>query len=175
MFFLSRRNLSVVCIQQIIYYLECCSIFDINLFPMSTHYTLTDHEFEQQFSDGSMDPTLFSHEAHLRLAWIHIRKYGLKQAEHNLSVHIKAFATLNGDAQKYNETVTIAAVNAVHHFLKASKPSSFQDFMLETPQLKEDFVALLNSHYSIDIFTSPEAKRRYFAPDLVPFISEHMA
>ena len=37
---------------------------------MEQHYTLTDNEFEKQFQTSSLDPAIFTHEAHLRLAWI---------------------------------------------------------------------------------------------------------
>jgi hypothetical protein len=40
------------------------------------HFSLTDIEFENQFENGTLKPELFSHEAHVRLAWIHIKKYG---------------------------------------------------------------------------------------------------
>ncbi len=45
---------------------------------MEEHFYLTDIQFERQFANCSLNPELFSHEAHLRLAWLHISKYGLK-------------------------------------------------------------------------------------------------
>ena len=50
--------------------------------------TLNDDAFEAAFQNASLDPALFSHKAHLRLAWIHITQ----------------------DGTNYNETVTVAAV-----------------------------------------------------------------
>lgn len=38
---------------------------------MKTHHQLNDQQFEEQFQNCTFDPTLFTHEAHLRLAWIH--------------------------------------------------------------------------------------------------------
>jgi hypothetical protein len=41
------------------------------------HLDLSDNEFEKQFINCELSPDIFSHEAHLRLAWINIKKMGL--------------------------------------------------------------------------------------------------
>ncbi len=136
---------------------------------MENHYQLTDNEFERQFSDLSLTPTLFSHEAHLRLAWIHIRKYGIKKAIDNISQQIKLFATHHGDEDKYNETVTVAAVRTVYHFILKSSSENFSEFIREYPRLKNEFKGLIDSHYSTNIFTSEKAKQEFMEPDLAPY------
>ena len=136
---------------------------------IETHYGLSDIEFEQQFSTGVIDPRVFSHEAHLRLARIHVLKYGVDTAIKNMTSQIRAFAEANGDSEKYNHTVTIAAVRVIDHFITKSRAHSFIDFVSEFPVLKNGFRQLIEKHYSIDIFKSDEAKRNYLAPDLLPF------
>jgi hypothetical protein len=37
---------------------------------MEQHQYLSDKEFEEQFETCQMNPSIFSHEAHLRLGWI---------------------------------------------------------------------------------------------------------
>ena len=39
---------------------------------MQDHRQLTDQEFSAQFEQTTLDAALFNHEAHLRLAWIHL-------------------------------------------------------------------------------------------------------
>ncbi len=136
---------------------------------MEKHYELSDLDFEIQFADASLDPVLFSHEAHLRLAWIHITKYGIDKAIDNICSQIRTFATFHGDNDKYNETVIIAAVRAVYHFVLKSESGYFKDFILQFPRLKNKFGELLDSHYSLDIFKSELAKKKYMHPDLLPF------
>jgi hypothetical protein len=46
---------------------------------MNSPFKLRDELFEKQFQNCQFNPALFNHEAHLRLAWIHITKYGLVQ------------------------------------------------------------------------------------------------
>lgn len=130
---------------------------------------MTDLEFEQQFANHQIDPAIFNHEAHLRLAWIHIDKYGVETAIANSCSQLKSFVQFLGVSEKYNETVTIAAIRAVYHFKLKTATKSFQDFIVENPRLKNNFKELLDQHYKIDIFNSAKAKKRFIKPDLLPF------
>ena len=136
---------------------------------MQTHYDLTDSEFETQFKNCTLNPELFSHEAHLRLAWLQISKYGIDIALKNIPEQLQAFVRLAGAAGKYNHTLTIAATMAVNHFFLKSKSTSFSDFIAEFPQLKNQFKELMQTHYETNIFTSPKAKTEFIEPDRVPF------
>lgn len=136
---------------------------------MLTHTDLTDQQFEKQFANCQLNPVIFSHEAHLRLAWIHIRKYGIDAAIENICAQLKAFTKSLGAFDKYNETVTIAAIRAVYHFMLKSATETFQDFIAENPRLQTNFKDLLSQHYDIDIFNSTVAKSTFLEPELLPF------
>ena len=136
---------------------------------MKTHLDLTDIQFERQFGQVTLHAKLFNHEAHLRLAWIHIRKYGLEKAIENICSQLLAFVVLHGAEEKFNKTLTIAAIKAVHHFINRSNAESFQEFILEHPRLKYNFRELMVAHYQVDIYNSAEAKREFMQPDLLPF------
>jgi hypothetical protein len=136
---------------------------------MEKHSELTDQQFELQFETTTLAPSLFCHEAHLRLAWIHIKKYGVEKAIDNVSAQIMSFANHHGDSKKFNVTVTVAAVRAVYHFILKSQSSHFKDFIKENPRLKTSFKDLIKSHYSGDIFSSHLAREIFLEPDLLPF------
>ena len=136
---------------------------------MELHHQLSDAEFEQQFASASLDPSFFSHEAHLRLAWIHIRQYGVDQACESICAQIQRFDSIYGDGTKFNKTVTIACVRAVYHFMLKTSADNFQEFIQEFPRLKYHLKDLIDCHYSFDIFRSTVAKTKYLAPDLLPF------
>lgn len=137
---------------------------------MQTHYALSDELFEQQFADTTLNPHLFSHEAHLRLAWIHIGKYGTAQAVDNICTQIKRFDRTHDDGTKYNQTVTVASVKAVAHFMAKSEANNFKDFISAFPRLRHQLKDLLAQHYSWDIFADKAAKSEYVAPDLLAFL-----
>lgn len=136
---------------------------------MEAHFALTDNEFERQFALAVLDRELFTHEAHLRLAWMHISKYGEEQAIANVCSQLLNFVTRLGAVPKYNVTVTIAAIKAVHHFMQKSGSDSFAGFIREFPRLKYNFKEVIAQHYSVDIFTSEQAKQTYLEPDLLEF------
>ncbi|AWX44857.1 hypothetical protein HME9304_01862 [Flagellimonas maritima] len=130
---------------------------------------MTDLNFMYQFEKGTYPPSLFTHEAHLRLAWVHITKYGVNTAITNVTQQIKQFTVIHNAADKYNHTLTIAAIRAVYHFMIKSKSDNFQDFIKEFPRLKFNFKELMACHYGFDIYRSPMAKVKYLQPDLLPF------
>ena len=136
---------------------------------MEKHYQLSDSEFLQQFKDCSLPPAIFSHEAHLRLAWLNIYREGMEKAEKAIQEQIERFVAHVGAQHKYHKTLTIAAIKAVGHFMEKSTTDNFPDFISENPQLKKDFKSLINSHYSFDIFSSEEARTSYVEPDVLPF------
>lgn len=136
---------------------------------MENHYLLNDMAFERQFAEASLDPAIFSHEAHLRLAWIHLDRYGLTRAVENLTGQLKTYTRTVGAADKYNETLTVAAIHAVHHFRIRTSCTDFQSFILENSQLKTNFKGLIKTHYRTDIFTSERARTSFLDPELAPF------
>lgn len=136
---------------------------------MEKHFELSDKEFVQQFNDCTLNPEIFSHEAHLRLAWINIHQYGIEQAETNIQYQLQQFVAFVGVKDKYNTTLTIAAIKAVFHFMLKSQSNNFKDFIVEFPQLKNNFKGLMSSHYSFDIYHAAAAKNNYLAPDLLAF------
>lgn len=136
---------------------------------MEPHFNLTDHTFEEMFFDASLEPSLFTHEAHLRLAWIHISKYGEEKAIQNITTQIQNYVRQLGVEDKYNETLTVAAIKIVHHFKQKKPMDSFKVFISTYPVLKTHFKDLLAQHYGFDIYTSDAAKAGYLEPDLLAF------
>ncbi|MEM7298396.1 MAG: hypothetical protein AAF391_09045 [Bacteroidota bacterium] len=133
------------------------------------HWQFTDNEFERLFETFKFKPGMFSHEAHLRLAYIHIQKYGREKAEQNMCDQIKGFAESLGVFDKFNKTVTIASVKAMDHFMQKSSSDNFRDFIKEFPRLLTNFKDLLGQHYGFNVFSDKRAKKEYIEPDLLPF------
>ena len=113
---------------------------------MKHHRDLTDAEFESRFDKLTLDPSLFSHEAHLRLGWIHIRKYGKELAIKNICDQIKAFDQKHGDGTKFNRDLTISSIEVLASFMKDSEANNFQQFINDNPVLRTDFMKLVAQH-----------------------------
>lgn len=131
---------------------------------------LNDSTFEAQFRVCTLNQDLFNHEAHLRLAWIHIRRYGKEAAIDNICHQLYCFTDRLGVSGKFNKTLTVAAIKAVYHFMLKSKSDNFPNFVEEFPQLKTNFRDIIACHYSnTDIYRSEKAKKEFIEPDLLPF------
>lgn len=133
------------------------------------HSQITDSEFEQSFEDFSFPPRLFNHEAHLRLAWIHIERYGVEKAVENVTGQIRRYAENLGIFDKYHHTLTIASVRAVHHFRERSATTDFAGFIAAFPRLNTNFRELIAQHYDFDLMKSADARIRFIPPNLQPF------
>jgi hypothetical protein len=71
---------------------------------MKTHYDLSDTQFEEAFKRAILAPQLFTHEAHLRLAWLHIKNYEIDNAITTITSQIKNYTRIlsaEGDKQKF--------------------------------------------------------------------------
>ena len=137
---------------------------------MDTHFDLTDLEFKTTFEAKTFNPKLFTHEAHVRLAWIYLNTYDVEQAIEAFCTQFVDFVTLYKAKGKYNKTLTIAAIYIINHFKTKSASGDFKTFILEYPELVTEFKHLIELHYSLDVYASVQAKQYYIEPDLQPFV-----
>ena len=137
---------------------------------MEKHWRFSDEVYEQKFREIKFPPLYFSHEAHLRLAYIHLQKYGLEQSIKNMCTQIYDFALKYGATMKFNATVTYASLQIMYSYMQNSKSDNFKGLMDEFPHLLQDFKCEIQKHYSWDVFRSPEAKSKIHQPDLEPFL-----
>jgi len=136
----------------------------------SSHFQWNDNQFEISFEKGGFPPSLFTHEAHLRLAWIYLKKYRERRAIEKLCTELEQFDQIHGDGKKFHKTITVAAVKIVHHWAKNSKSQDFTSFIRAFPRLKNAFRELLHCHYSVHVLASKKAKVQYMRPDRLPFL-----
>lgn len=136
---------------------------------MEKHYRYSDEVYEQKFRDCTFPPLYFSHEAHLRLAYIHLMKYGLEQSIENMCKQIYDFAIKYGATMKFNATVTYASLQIMYYYIQNGKSDNFPDLMKEFPDLLENFKGEIQKYYSWDVFRSPEAKANILQSDLEDF------
>ncbi|MGD1842845.1 MAG: hypothetical protein ACFB0B_18390 [Thermonemataceae bacterium] len=142
---------------------------NLNYYMMDNHFDLTDATFLSQLEEGTLPVKLFNHEAHLRLAWIHIKAHGLDKAIEMISAQLLNYVDKVGARDKYNTTLTVAAAKIVHHFMEKSETDSFLALLEAYPRLRDNFKDLIATHYGFDIYHSERAQKEYLAPDLLPF------
>jgi len=106
---------------------------------LEKHYRYSDEVFEEKFRECKFPPLYFSHEAHLRLAYIHLKKYGLEQSIDNMCTQIYDFAIKYGATMKFNATVTYASLQIMYHYMRKGNGETFLDLIKEFPHLLENF------------------------------------
>ena len=136
---------------------------------MLGHTQLSDAEFLKRLEHFELSAEDFNHEAHLRLAWVQIKLLGVEEAKNRIAEQLLGFVAHLGATEKFNTTLTQASVEVVNHFMEKSKSNEFDEFILEFPHLKTQFLDLLQSHYSKEMLSSNLAKTEYVEPDLMAF------
>ncbi len=134
-----------------------------------SHRSSTDSELISSLEDVSLKETQFTHEAHIRLAWIHLKNNGLNTAIDLVTKQIRAYVRHLGAQDKYHHTLTIAAVKTVHHFIKISPFEPFEKFIEHNPRLLSDFKTLVHTHYSEQLIQSELSRSSFCEPDLMPY------
>jgi len=133
-----------------------------------------DDELLRGFEDCSLPEAAWDHRAHIRIAYIYLRRLPYKEALEAIRAGIKAYSAALGVRDTattgYNETTTCAFVQLVAFTLRHYEdlfPTHSSDQFCDThPQLLTSRV--LRLYYSPSRRTNAEAKRRFLEPDLAP-------
>ena len=124
---------------------------------------MTDDVFLQAFEAGTLPKDDFTHAAHVRLAWICVRRDGFAAGSERVIRGIRAFAALHGATGLYHETVTRAWLALIAAADEGAL--SFEAFLASNPQLRG---RALDRHYTPETLASDEARVRFAAPDREP-------
>ncbi len=133
---------------------------------MAHRVSAEDRKFQHDFEQAVLQPSDFTHRAHIRLAYIYLCDNPLTDAKLLMQQALLNFLAANGvDPAKYRETMTQAWMMAVQHFMRTShgQPSAAH-FIAHNSQLL-DFQTML-THYTEDTLFSDRARVAFVEPDL---------
>jgi hypothetical protein len=133
---------------------------------MATHSrSEADRAFRESFEACAIQPAAFTHEAHLRLAYVYLVECGASEAHQRMRQSLLAFLAHHGvPREKYHETLTKAWVLAISHFMDRAPSESFAEFAANSRPLLNSKAML--THYTPEKLFSPEARAGFVAPDL---------
>lgn len=129
---------------------------------------LTDDAFLNAFLTCQLPPGAFNHRTHLRVAWLHLRRFPLEEAIERTCAGIAQYAAHLGATDRYHRTLTEALIRLMAHAGASESSLSFADFLARTPSLTGDCRALIAQHYSRELLSRPEARYNFLAPDRHP-------
>ena len=131
---------------------------------------MTDEDFLQSFESCSLPEEQWTHSAHIRMAYLYLRRSPLSDA---IAMVRKGIQRYNASLRKnlaYHETITQAFIVLIQHRIQmGSKQGTFEEFMAENPELFDRKMMVLLTHYRKETLYSPAARETFVSPDLVPF------
>jgi hypothetical protein len=133
--------------------------------------TLTDDEFLQAFERAAITRAQWTHEAHIRMAWLYCRREPtLEAALTRMRAGIPRLNdALGTDPTLYHDTVTRAFGTIVYR--RATAPNAaadFRGFCEAHPDLFDRDRPILHRHYAPDTLKSDEARVGFVPPDRDP-------
>ncbi len=131
---------------------------------------MDDQELWQAFVGGTLPEKDWTHQAHLRVAWLYSERHDLDEAHVLMRVGIIRLNARHGlvetPARGYHETITrvwLALIRALRKEVVASTSTAFVtacgDRLARDAPLR---------HYTRDRLMSVEARAKFVDPDLLP-------
>ena len=126
-----------------------------------------DRSFQSAFEACSVEPSEFTHAAHVRLAYVYLVEHDVEPAVQRMREALLKFLQHHDiPRSKFHETITRAWVLAVRHFMNKGASASFADFIAGNPELLDSRIML--THYSASVLFSPGARAAFVEPDIDP-------
>lgn len=133
---------------------------------------MDDAEFLARFEDCTLPFDLWTHRAHIRIAYLYLRRHPLEETTARMRAGVQAYNAANnvpeGVHMGYHETLTCAWMRVVDAMIRVHGPgASSEDFCEQQPYLLNRL--LLRLFYNRATIMAPEAKTRFIEPDLTDF------
>ena len=118
---------------------------------------MNDDTFLTALEDGSLPPAAFDHPAHVRAAYLYLRRLGFLPGMAAFRSALHAFADRLGVSDKYNETVTMAFLVLIHERMADGPSSDWPTFAAAHQDLFDR--KLLLRYYRPSTLQSDRARR----------------
>ncbi len=136
--------------------------------------TRSDDDLISAFESCALPFEEWTHRAHVRVAFIALRRWGWERGVDFLRAGIQRYNAANdvpeGPKSGYNETTTVAFARLIHAVMTAYEPAfpapDSETFCETHPQLMHKHV--LRFFYSPERRLHPDAKTTFVEPDLAP-------
>lgn len=131
---------------------------------------MDDAELWRAFESQELTEAQWTHEAHIRTAFLFATRFELNEAHLRMRVGIIRMNARHGlveTAQRgYFETLTRVWLSLVKHAALETRSTSSQELLARCPELQNRELPL--RHYSRERLFTVQARAVFMAPDLVP-------
>ncbi len=137
--------------------------------------SVTDAEFLSEFEACTLPPRAWTHEAHLRAAYLYASRFNVCTAIDVIRERIQAYNAAEQVRptirRGYHETITVAFMRLVAHKLANNSPMQCAaDFLDSQADLLNP--SILRNHYSQGLLSDPRASSIFVPPDRLPLPDE---
>ncbi len=126
---------------------------------------MNNDELRCAFEACSLDPKLFDHRSHMRLAWLYLQDLSLSHAIECFTTNLRRYTRYVGAAAKYNETISWFYMLAIAERQKKHPCTNFDDFLASNPELTAPGAPLLKRSYRPETLASELAREIFLLPD----------
>ncbi|HUB25945.1 MAG TPA: hypothetical protein VL992_10995 [Tepidisphaeraceae bacterium] len=135
---------------------------------------MDDAQLLEQFENLTLPFSQWTHRAHVKVAYLYLRKHPFPEAMDRIRTGIKAYNKANnrpdGPREGYNETTTHALAHLICAVMRAydkTHPVATADSFCDMhPQLMSQYA--LRFFYTVQRRSDPRAKYEFVEPDLTP-------
>jgi hypothetical protein len=127
---------------------------------------MSDDEFLAAFESAAIPRPEWTHEAHVRMAWLYLSRLPFAEALHQVRTGIQKLNAKIGSPDGYHETITVAFVRLIASRMGDGKP--YAAFRECNPELFDRKLGALLRHYTKERLYSAEARLAFIEPDVLP-------
>ncbi len=125
---------------------------------------MSDDEFLLAFETCAFTRPEWTHEAHVRMAWLYVTRLPFVEALDRVRRGIQKLNGKIGSPDGYHETITVAFVHVIAARLRPGE--SYPTFRERNPDLFDRALPALLRHYSKERLWSAEARKAFIEPDV---------
>jgi len=123
-------------------------------------------DFIVAFEGCTLPPQSFSHEAHIRLAWLYLQEHSAPVTWTKVSEGLKRYTHFLGAEEKYHETITGTYVLLIHERIESiGKGHTWEDFIESNPDLFDREKPIIQQYYHQNTLSSDLARKAFVFPD----------
>ena len=127
---------------------------------------MTDRELLERFEDGTLPSESFHHEEHIRVAFLYLSEHSVLDSLERFSAALRRFATRNGKAGLYHETITWAYILLIRERMaRAKHKGTWREFKAKNQDLFDRKRNVLKKYYRDETLASDLAKHTFVFPD----------
>jgi hypothetical protein len=126
---------------------------------------MKDEELIERFENCTLPKECFSHREHVRVVWVYLGRYSLLDVLARFSERLKNYASAQGRADLYHETITWSYTFLIHERMARGGERAWEEFARNNADLLSWKESILNHYYCEETLRSELAKKTFVFPD----------